>query len=142
MLDDESFVVGAIDNPGACRHGGQGSGGSVLRGRRVARWAGGCKRQGARAEQRPEPGAAARRRGPRRVIIGGPGCGLGGRGCGSHRLGQMQSAVSLGLTWKTDLGFLRPRTRGAPSDLYIGFSVNSICGFAWERGTGIVRQVR
>ena len=42
MLDDEGFVVCAVDGPGAGRHGGQGSGGSILRGRCVARCAGGC----------------------------------------------------------------------------------------------------
>ena len=88
----------------------------------MACWAGGCKRQGARAEQRPEPGASARRGRPLRDIEWGSGCGLGGRGCGFHRLGRMQSAVYLGLTWKTDLGFLRPRTRARLQTYLLGLA--------------------
>jgi hypothetical protein len=78
----------------------------------------------------------ARRRGPRRRNFMGTGCGLGGRGCGSHRMGRLHSAVYMGLTWTTDVRFLRTGTKGPPSDFSFEFSVRSMCGFALERVAG------
>ena len=101
MLDDEGFVVGAIDGPGA---GGRRRAGKRRRqaaagppGRlQGARWAGRCKHQGARAEQKPRARVAVPRGAGRwRGLLGERVAGWAAEGAGSHRLGRMHSAVVL-----------------------------------------------
>jgi hypothetical protein len=54
----------------------------------------------------------AQRGGPLREIEWGSGCGLGGRGCGSHRVWRVHSAVYQGLTRTTDVRFSPPQDEG------------------------------
>ena len=70
VLNDEGFVVGAVDGPGAGGSVEQGSGGGRLR---RGCWDGSCKRQETCAEKDAAFGSAMPRRGPPRGIIPGSG---------------------------------------------------------------------
>jgi hypothetical protein len=74
MLDDEGFVVGAVDGPVA---GGRCEQGSVRGRLRRGRWIDSRNDDDAREEQAPGPGVA-RLRGPLSRTCMGTGCRLGG----------------------------------------------------------------